>query len=299
MDFDFGEIRQTRFGVGIRQSGEMRLYGVGPDASVRATLGEIAEDTWDRMAEIDEDPVEYDPANTYGGSNYLAVMLDDPLAEVFREIHETQTFEPGGNILENPARISCYFARLVDGNGLSLTAVRRATQFKGMVKKKGRMVRIGDDSVTLVSHDVFLLDDEFDVLVDDDMVHILHSGGFVQVGGLNAIVRAAASRNLTKLKDTLGFLDWKFDTDSWKCSLGVARRLSSIARQQLQGISVDLLKDRCQAGGVPFTQTANGLSFSEDSMPGLLDALGRRFYEQELIPGVKERYRAGNRTLLP
>ena len=299
MDFDFGEIRQTRFGVGIKQGGEMRLYGVGPDDSVRATLGEMAEDTWNRMAETDEDPVEYDPASTYDGSDYLAVMLDDPLAEVFREIHETQTFEPGGNILENPARISCYFARLVDGNGLSLTAVRRATQFKGMVKKKGRMVRIGNDSVTLVPHDVFLLDDEFDVLVDDDMVHILHPGGFVQVGGLNAIVRAAASRNLTKLKDTLGFLDWEFDTDSWKCSLGVARRLSSVARQQLQGISVDLLKDRCHAGAVPFTQTANGLSFSEDSMPGLLDALGRRFYEQELIPGVKERYRAGNRTLLP
>ncbi len=276
----------------------MRLYGLGPDDSVRAILGEMAEDTWGRMTEISEDPVEYDPANRYGSSDYAAVVLDDPLAEVFREIHETQSFDPGGNILDNPSRIFCYFARLTDDNGLSLTAVRRATDFKGMVRKRGRMVHIGDDRVTLVPRDVFLLDNDFDVLVDDDMVHILHVRGFEQVGGLTAMVRAAASRNLTKLKDTLSFLEWEFDTASWRCSVGVVRQLSSVVRQQLQGISVDLLIDRCQAGAVPFTQTANGLSFSEDSMPGLLDALGRRFYKQELIPGVKERYRAGNRTLL-
>ena len=110
MDFNFGGIRQTKFGVGIKQRGEMILYAVGPDDSVRATLQEMAADTWDRMTEIDEDPVAYDPANRYGGSDHLAVMLDDPLAEVFREMHETQTFDPGGNIIENSSRIFCYFA---------------------------------------------------------------------------------------------------------------------------------------------------------------------------------------------
>ena len=131
------------------------------------------------------------------------------------------------------------------------------------------------------------------------MVHILHVLGFEQVGGLNPMIRAAASRNLTALKDTLSFLDWEFDTDTWNCSTTVARRLSSVMRRQLQGITVDTLIDRCKAGSVPFTPTASGLSFGEDSMPGLLDALGRKFYEQELIPGVKERYRAGNNILLP
>ena len=149
MDFDFGGVRQTRFGVGVKQRGEMRLYGVGPDDSVRATLMEMAEDTSARMMEVSEDPIEYDPANQYGGNEHLAVMLDDHLAEVFREMHETQTFEPGGNVLESPARIFCYFARLVDENGSSLTAVRRAGGFKGMVRKRGRIVSIGDDGVTL------------------------------------------------------------------------------------------------------------------------------------------------------
>lgn len=298
MDFDFGGIRQTRFGVGIKQRGETRLYTIGPDAGVRDIIREMAEDTWDRMAEIDEDPVEYDPANRYDGSEHLAVMLDDPLAEVFREMHETQTFDPGGNVLDNPARISCYFARLIDGNGSSLTAVRRATQFKGMVKKKNRMVHIGDDRVTQVPRNVFLLDNDFDVLVDDDMVHILHVRGFEQIGGLNTIVRTAAKRNLTALKGTLSFLEWGFDADGWNCSLGVARQLSSVMRQQLQGITVDSLMARCQAGTVSFTRTASGLSFDEGSLTGLLDALGRRLYEQELIPGVRERYKAGSRTLL-
>ena len=299
MDFNFGGIRQTRFGVGIKQRGETRLYEVGPDDGVRAILREMAEDTWDRMAEIDEDPVEYDPANRYSGNDYLAVMLDDPLAAVFREMHETQAFEPGGNILDNPSRIFCYFARLTDDNDLSLTAVRQATDFKGMLKKKNKVVRIRDDRVRLVPYDVFLLDNDFDVLVDVDMVHILHPSGFVRVGGLNAAVKAAAPRNLTALKDTLGFLEWEFEPDSWKCSLGVARHLSSVVRQQLQGITVDTLKDSCRVGNVPFSQTASGVSFSEDSMPGLLDALGRRFYEQEIIPGVRERYRAANRSQLP
>ena len=65
------------------------------------------------------------------------------------------------------------------------------------------MVRIGDDRVRLVPHDVFLLDNDFDVLVDDDMVHIPHPGNFMQIGGLNAAVRSAAPRNLTVLRDTL------------------------------------------------------------------------------------------------
>lgn len=299
MDFDFGGIRQTRFGVGVRQRGEMTLYGVDPDDSVRATLMEMAEDTLARMIEVSEDPIEYDPANQYSSNEHLTVMLDDDLAVVFREMHETQTFEPGGNVLESPARVFCYFARLADENGSSLTAVRRASGFKGMVRKRRRMVSVGDDRVTLAPPNIFLLDNDFDVLVDDDMVHILHVQGFEQVGELNPMVRAAASRNLTTLKDTLSFLDWEFDTNTWNCSTTVARRLSSVMRRQLQGITVDTLVDRCQAGSVPFTRTANGLSFSEDSMPGLLDALGRKFYDQELIPGVRERYRAGNNTLLP
>src|SRR2546426_481228 len=81
---------------------------------------------------------------------------------------------------DDPATVFCYFARLTDSKGRRLTALRRATQFKGVLKS--RLLRLVTDSLKLVEDHIFKLDRDFDLLIDSANVHILRPSGFEFAG---------------------------------------------------------------------------------------------------------------------
>jgi hypothetical protein len=72
--------------------------------------------------------------------------------------------------MNEPADISAYFCILHDAQGNKPVAIRRAAQFKAVLK--ARLVQFFDDSLRAVGDHVFRLDSEFDVVIVDGTVLI-------------------------------------------------------------------------------------------------------------------------------
>lgn len=111
-----------------------------------------------------------------------------------------------GKVLSNPSNVFCYFTRLIDGESHRLTAVRRATAFKGVLKS--RLLQFTTDALKIVEDKVFKLDSDFDLLIDDTGVSIFRPSGFEFVGDLQEAILAAAPANVKLIQTDLPFVDF-------------------------------------------------------------------------------------------
>src|SRR5205085_3640504 len=99
-----------------------------------------------------------------------------------------------------------YFAKMRDGEDQPLTALRRASRFKGVLKK--RLIRLVTNTLRLVEDDVFRLDDDFDLLIDSDNVHVLRPHSFEIVGELQPAIMNAVPKNVRILERHLPYVDF-------------------------------------------------------------------------------------------
>ena len=199
LDFDLESVIITEFGIGHRDGIEQSFVAIPVDMDVQAALCDMAKTTWDAIQSHKTSLTKYEPSEEYGSTEYLYVPIDDDLVKTIRDLHEVTNLSIDGQALDDPAAIFCYFARLTDKKGRRLTALRRAKQFKGVVKSKGRLIRILDDTLQLIEDTVFKLDVDFDLLVDSANVHILHPKGFEFIGKLQQAVLNAVSQNITAI----------------------------------------------------------------------------------------------------
>src|SRR5438552_4416087 len=142
--FDLQRVTVTEFGVGRDEEQEQSFTLVPVDTSVQTALREMARDTWNAMVKLDDDPREYEPSEKHASSEYLVMRLDSDLATSLRLLHQAVNLPLNAATLADPKDIFCYFARMTDGPGRRLTAVRRATQFKGVLHSRGLMRFIDD-----------------------------------------------------------------------------------------------------------------------------------------------------------
>src|SRR5207249_6673088 len=117
------------------------------------------------LQKLTTDPPLYEASEKHGGEEYLYLPLDDDLSAPLKALHEAVNLDPAANALEDPGQVFCYFTRLTDAKGRKLTALRRATQFKGVLKN--RLIKFGDDTLRNIEDRVFKLDTEFDLLIDE------------------------------------------------------------------------------------------------------------------------------------
>jgi len=193
--FNFETVEVTEFGVGRDEAGKQTFRLVPVDEDVQDALGEMAAATWDAMQELTDAPPAYEASEKHESSEYVHVPLNDDLAVQLRRLHEATNIPMRAAALSDPSTVFCYFARMSDKKGRRLTAVRRATQFKGLLKS--RVIRLTTDALKLVAGKVFKLDNDFDLLIDGVNVHILRPSGFEFVGKLQDAVLAAAPDNIT------------------------------------------------------------------------------------------------------
>jgi hypothetical protein len=134
------------------------------------------------------------------------MATDNHFAARVNNLHTAGNLPSSGDALEDPAALFCYFARMVDARSRRLTAVRRASQFKGIVKK--RLVQFVTDALKLVEDDTFKLDEEFDFLVDRNRIHILRPSGFESIAELQGAVREAVPANVEIIQNDIPFVDF-------------------------------------------------------------------------------------------
>jgi hypothetical protein len=264
------------------------------DSDVQAALREMVQATWDAMQEDEDGPARYEPSEKHGSTEYLYVPLQDEIASSVRQLHEAANLDIDSAALDAPDNVFCYFARLGDRKKRRLTALRRATQFKGVLRK--RLIRFVTDSLKLLDDRVFKLDSDFDFLVDSANVHILRPSGFEFAGKLQQAILDAVPENSKAIQDELPFVSFSSIEEYASKHTRAARYLASIRGQ---GVAKDIdkaaLKSLCRRTGVDVADSKGELSVATGHEMDFLEVLDRRRYEVSLVKKKPERYRAASR----
>lgn len=296
LDFALGDITVTEFGVGRDAEYGQEFVTLPVDAEVQGALIEMAEATWTSLQRGDEEPDKYQPSEKHATTEYLYIPLDDPLAEPLRDLHQSAQLPINASALADPSNVFSYFARLVDTNDRRLTAVRRASQFKGILKSRNRLVRMVDDTLEIIEDTVFKLDSAFDILIDNANVHILRPSGFEFLGRLQQAILDAVSANVERVRNDLTFVDFDGIEEYASTRPRAARYLASILSQDgLSRIDKPLLKKLSKQTAVDLSESKGKLTVAEGHEMGFLEVLDRRRYEVSLVKEQRELYRAGSR----
>lgn len=297
MDFDLNSIHTVEFGVGRDDGDEHAFHCVMVDNGVQAALDEMASATWDAMQKLTSEPVRYEPSEKHSGCEHVYLPLDDDLAVRMRNLHEAVNLDIDQDALDDTGAVFCYFARLTDEQGRHLTALRRATQFKGVLKS--RLIQVGTDALKMVEDRVFKLDNDFDLLIDNQRIHILRPSGFEFAGELQDAILGAVANNVTTLGTDLPFVQFEGIQQYASTHPRAARYLASIrSQQEVARIDRQHLIEACTATGVEISEEGEQIVVGDRNIMGFLEVLDRRRYEVRLVPEEPEQYRAPSRTRL-
>jgi hypothetical protein len=293
IDFDFARVRATEFGVGRDDHGGQSFCFIPVDGDVQAALREMAEATWQAMDEMNDSPPSYEPSEKYAGTEYVQLPLQDDFGTSMRELHQANNLPINAMALSDPGKIYCYFARLMDQQGRRLTALRRATQFKGVLRS--RLIRLVTDALKLVEDKIFKLDNDFDLLIDATDIHILRPSGFEFASGLQEAVLDAVPENVKFIQRDLKFVDFTSVQAYASKHPRAARYLASIRSQDTKNVDKGALKKLCKSTGVTIGTSNGKITVEESHVMGFLEVLDRRRYELELVKGSAERFKAASR----
>ena len=294
-EFNLNTATVIEFGVGIDAPEGQRFVLVPIDAEVQRALREMVITTREEMEEAEGGPTTYDPSQKYGTQEHLILPLDDELAAHVLKIHTAENLPTEPTALSNPTNVFCYFARMSDGNGHRLTAVRRATAFKGVLKS--RLLQLTTDALKLVQEKIFKLDRDFDLVIDDTGVQILRPAGFEFVGELEGAILGAIPKNLKAIRADLPYIDFTPIAAYATQHPRAARYLASIrVQQETNNIDKGHLKRLCKKTGVQISEVNGKLVVDPSSIMDFLGVLDRRLYQVELVKGSPESFRAASRS---
>jgi hypothetical protein len=295
LNFNLDTIRSTEFGVGRDDEDEGSFSLIPVDGDVQDALREMAAETWDAMSD-NEDPEEYQPSEKYASQEYVYTPTESEMVARLRNLHRANNLTLDTTALEEPGDVSCYFARFSDARGRRLTAVRRATQFKGLLKSRNKLIRLIEDTLQIVEDNTFKLDRDFDLLIDSTIIHILRPSGFEFIAKLQEVIREAVPDNIASIQEDMPYVDFASIQEYASGHTRAARLLASIrSLRETHNISQRLLRNACRTYGLEVRVRNGQITIPAGSEMTFLDILDRRMYELELVEGAPEQYKAGSR----
>lgn len=296
IQFDFNNITVTEFGLGLDQNDDRAYVQVPVDAEVQTALKEMVEETFRLMNKNTKDPETYSPSEKYASIEYVTLPIADDMATNIKLLHEATNLDEDINALTDMDVCFAYFCRLHDTAGNKLTAVRRASQFKGVLKK--RLVRLLDNTLQTIPDQVFKLDMDFDFIMDGQLVHILRPSGLEFTAQLQSEITAAVQTNIQTISTHISFIDFTNISDYAEKHPRAARYLASIKSQdEARNINKEKLKRFCQTANVTVSED-NGKILVEDSdVLSFLEVLDRRRFWIDITDEEDpELYRAPSRS---
>ncbi len=294
IECNLSAVTATEFGVGRETDGGTGFGVVPVDAGVQSALLSMAQATIDKMGLTAGGPGVYDPAEKHGSTEYLVVPSDGTLDAAIRELHDAESLAFDDARLSDPETIFCYFARFTDHEHRRLTAIRRAAQFKGVLKRK--LLRFDDDTLKIVDDNVFKLDSDFDMLVDSACTHIWRPSAFEFLGRLKQVILDAVPDNISAIASDLPFIELSGVEEYAQSHPRAARYLASIRSQALEGMDRGALIELCDSTGVDIQEANGKIEVTAGGEMGFLEVLDRRRYRVELVPDQPEQFRAPSRV---
>ena len=299
LDFDLKHVKFVEFGVGRDDDTGQTFAAVPVDASVQMALSEMVLATLAEMKRNANVPDKYEPSDKHSSLEYLYLPRDDDLATSVWNLHQAENLSIDTAALTRLDDLFCYFARLTDTKQRKLTAMRRAGQFKGIVKNKGRLVRLLDDTLKIIEDTIFKLDNEFDLLVDSKHVHILRPSGFEFTGKLQQAILDAVPANVAVIKRELTFIEFGGIELYAAKHPRAARYLASIrGQEEMKNIDKSALKKLCKNTGVNISESKGKVTIAEGDEMAFLQVLDRRRYQLELIKDKPEKFVAASRKAI-
>jgi hypothetical protein len=295
-DFEPSSMQSADFYVCHQDASDEEHYQVPINASVQSALIDMFESTLVRIQELKnaEGFEEYSPAQKYGAQDAVYCQLDSDFAEIPRLLMQESDVPETSQALKDLEQVNYYYAKAFDSNGNKILGVRRAAQFKGVLKSK--LVRVVDNTLKLVDEKSFRLDTDFDYIVFDDVLWALRPAGLEFTGDLTEAVKASAPAAASEIATRVSFLSLDSLATYASKHPRAARYLAAVkARSDLEQISQQRLTSYCAGADVQLVETDGKLSPAKGQEILFLEVLDRRLFTAELIEGQKERYEAPNR----
>ena len=303
LDFDLEQIVATEFGLGEHVGASMQFGTIPVDNSVHAVLLDVVKATLrngGRNFEVDTVVLPYfDPADKHASEEYLVLPIDHELAKPLAEFHNADRLLTSPAQLELFQRSFCYFVRLTDSGNRRLTALRRASQFKGTLGRQNRLLALLGDTLRTVNEPLFQLNADFDVLIDSQFIHIVHPTSFRVLGQIDEAIAEAMPRNVERIRASLPDVGWSSIQEYAASHPRAASLLSSIrTRGYAENLSRTALVDLCKRTHVVVDDSQDEILVSEDQVLAFLEVVDRRRYDISLVTDSPEQYRASSRERL-
>lgn len=299
LKFNFEEIQTVEFGIG-KENKIREYFSVPTNKMVKDALKEMAKLTWNAMQNTGTPGRLYEPSEKHERTEYLYVPLSNSLVHEFKMLYQADYLQHNSIVLNDIQNIFCYFSKMTDKSGEKITAIRRAGTFKGIVKNSNRLMQLIDDSLTIVKSPVFKLDNEFDVIIDKENIHILRPSGFEFMGKMQDAILAAVPDNVPKIQSDMPFVEFSNIGAYAEKHPRAARYLASICENSKNSsIDKQLFKDHCDRIGIKVTLNHEDKIVIESGQEmSFLEALDRRRYQLNLVKDMPENYIANSRKIV-
>lgn len=294
-DIDIGTIASVNFGIALRDNGN--LHFVPTDAGLKDALKEMIKGTVAAFNTAHGDWQAYDISEDYGQRRRVYCSRDDEYMAVFSALFDAGALDDLTNLSDHVNDIDYYFAEITDNQARRIVGVKKATQFKGTVKAKNRLVRMIDDTLSMIEDTVFKLDNEFDVLITDVNIYILNDANMQHLADITSRVAATATNKIQTIEDILTFLDLSRIKEKIEKHPRVARYAASIAKNPLTAnFKRDKIVALAQQHGIVFKELETGkLQCRVHDEAKLMELLDARRYHLDLADNGGDPYRATGR----
>jgi hypothetical protein len=298
-EFSFDAIRSTEFCVNLKGHHEQTNYLVPTDHTVQTALGGMLVSTVQQLESGADEAVwhEFEFSEKYAPKEALITDIRSDAMVTISALYDEEGWPHHAKALHDLAHISYYFAVFRDDQHRKLVAVRRATQFKGVVSS--RLMRFIDDSLTMLGDQVFKLDNEFDFFATRDHVYILYPAGFERVAEIERFVAEKAREKALALGEEVAFADFATIAEFVARHKRAARFVSALAsRGGLNQIDRRKLIAAARQTGVDLVNIGRKISPAKGSEMAFLELLDRRRYTVTIQTGPREAFLAGSRKQL-
>lgn len=293
-EFDLANIQSVNFAVSLRSNGNR--YFVPTDGPIKAALKEVLSNTTAGFNQIDGDWQLHDVSEDYGEARRTyAPRNTDYLADL-SSIFDAGALDDIANAHEHVPDIDFYFGVFHDDQNRKAIGIKKATQLKGTLGARNKLMRLADDTLQMIEDEVLRLDREFDAIMTDSHVFMLKVRSVEYLANIVERVAGAAAAKVQTIHDQLTFLDLSRIQEDIARHPKMARMAASIsARNDLAQIRRDRVEEIAEHHGIVFKEVDGRLQCRRQDEAKLLEILDARRYHLDLTATGPIPYRATGR----
>jgi hypothetical protein len=284
--FDFDHINSIEFCVALEEDNESEQALVPCDVSVQDALRDMLRSTARYIETADEEDElrDYELSEKYSSRERLVAEINADIMEVPKSIFDAEGLISRPDALNEPEHVAYYFAVFRDASGHKIVGVRRAAQFKGVLK--ARLIRVLNDSLRLIEDNVFKLDNEFDLLITQQHVYIMHPAALDQIADIEEQVFAAAHEKTLELGSAIRFADFRGIADVAASKKRVARLVANLhARDDLEQLKKSKVIAAAKENKLKLEKVGTKVRPVAGSEAAFLELLDNRRYTVDIKTG--------------